>query len=881
MSKDCRNDCIEALIFPKRPNNRPGLSHIEYRIGTYSDFREALLRNLNRNALLSSWTHRCPDDPGIALIEGASILGDILTFYQELYANDAYLRTAQWRESISDLVRLLGYRLSPGLGGKATFAFEVKGDKPVTIPKGFPIKAQVEGLEQPADFETTEEKTAYPWLSKFNLYRRLFTPNITQDTKEFYIFPPDQYTSPVMIEKGDRLLIGDPYPSTNPTRLINGEIVIVDGIRELHGRKLYKIKGDLKKRTASAFEIVGFKLGRSFRHFGHNSPSKVVSVSDGVASETSVSYERLLNNTPSGIFLHPDLGPKAFPLDTKIDDLSLGTPLICETVLRYQSGGITYYSIVTFALIRTIQEVRQISYTWSGMTGSSTLVILDSKLTTTTNPAVDTFYPGVLTFDRMDIRDVQFYEVLSPLLRLRAGVEETSEQKGKELYFYGTDSQAQNLKDRMLGFTKVGSDPFVANVVSVQTLSSGVSERPLLRRITLDREVSYADFLNEKPIVTVYGNLVAATQGKTEKEAVLGNGDNRQIFQTFKLPKSPLTYHNSLGETPPEAPELQIYVNDRLWKRVASFFGRGSKEEIYIVREDEKGDSWVQFGDGKTGARLPSGIENVVAKYRTGTGAYGALKEGTTVQSGGKLDRLNKVQLLGVASGGSEPETGEKAREAAPGKIQSLDRLVSLKDFESETLAISGVSKVKAVWDLVNNIPAVVLTVLMETGRDAEFTEVQRIINNYNKCRGPQRFPIEVRQGKLLYVYIDAVFGLHPAFREDVMKKAIKEALGLSGEEGNGIDGLKGLFGLYQRQFGQNEYATRIQGVIQNIDGVVWAEVKALGSLGESSDPLKLGLPNEPKPFNLVISCDNLHILSLYKDHLQLNASKAESKEAC
>ena len=62
-------------------------------------------------------------------------------------------------------------------------------------------------------------------------------------------------------------------------------------------------------------------------------------------------------------------------------------------------------------------------------------------------------------------------------------------------------------------------------------------------------------------------------------------------FQTFKLPKAPLTYFNSAGETPPEVPELQIYVAGRRWTRVPSMFGRGAKEEIYIVREDADVDA--------------------------------------------------------------------------------------------------------------------------------------------------------------------------------------------------------------------------------------------------------------------------------------------------
>ena len=120
MSDECLHFCKDGLIFPKRPANRPALDRIDYRIGAYAEFRAAMLSWLNIQPVLLGWTHRESDDPGIALIEGAAILGDILTFYQDLYANEAYLRTAQWRESVAELVRLLGYRLSPGLGGRGT-----------------------------------------------------------------------------------------------------------------------------------------------------------------------------------------------------------------------------------------------------------------------------------------------------------------------------------------------------------------------------------------------------------------------------------------------------------------------------------------------------------------------------------------------------------------------------------------------------------------------------------------------------------------------------------------------------------------------------------------------------------------------------------------
>ena len=51
-----------------------------------------------------------------------------------------------------------------------------------------------------------------------------------------------------------------------------------------------------------------------------------------------------------------------------------------------------------------------------------------------------------------------------------------------------------------------------------------------------------------------------------------------------------------------------------------AFSGAGPQDEVYIVRQNEDGESIVTFGDGETGARLPSGVKNVTASYRFGAG---------------------------------------------------------------------------------------------------------------------------------------------------------------------------------------------------------------------------------------------------------------------
>ncbi|MGH8314116.1 MAG: hypothetical protein ACRETU_03065, partial [Steroidobacterales bacterium] len=223
----CEHDCAKPTAFPRALFNRPGLPRIDYRIGTYSELRDRMLALLNCNPVLTAWTHRGVDDPGIALVESAAAVGDILTFYQELYANELYLRTSQWRESVAELVRLLGYRLAPGVAGEATFALAVKGEAPVTVPQGFGLKAQIEGLAKPGEFESTAELVAYPHLSQFHLYRPRRVPTIGNGTQSFFVSasPADGLS----FKSGDRILVGtSTSASADPTRLESAQTLIVD-----------------------------------------------------------------------------------------------------------------------------------------------------------------------------------------------------------------------------------------------------------------------------------------------------------------------------------------------------------------------------------------------------------------------------------------------------------------------------------------------------------------------------------------------------------------------------------------------------------------------------------------------------------------------------
>lgn len=885
----CNPLITDPFDFPRRPVNRPGLPRISYRVGAYADFVEAMTRRIDAALPLSAWTHRNADDPAIALLEGAAILGDILTFYQEHYANEAYLRTAAWRDSVAELVRLTGYRLAPGIGGRATLAFEVRGTKPVTIREGLPVKADLEDVPAPADFQTDAELTAWPQLGRFNLFRkRNYDIVINGSQAQFELHSVGGATDApslegVELKKGDRLLLVPEelwlavlihffylgWTLDQPAE----EVVVVEKVERSRGRVTVTLAGNLTHAWLA--NCRAYVLGRTFRHFGANAPPQHVQTSNASPPETSVSnthFGRDLQASTSHGGAYATLEPHTFPLDQEVPDLASGSTVI----LTGLTTDLKTY-ILPFAVSRRIRALASTVPRWANLSGPSTFVRLDNLLA----PVWTTGF-GAVT----DIRYLRLHETKGPTLRLRpvpTFATGAFASGTNVLRFYGTAAQAQALAGRRLYLSHPdGRSAELHCTKDASAFTAATPDTPRMWPLSFDRSPTpflKEDFDEGSPTVTVFGNVVDASQGKQEREAVLGNGDSRKTFQTFPLPKANLTYFLASDRFPPQAPELEVYVNGRLWTQVEAFFGRGPKDEVYIVREDAAGLSFVQFGDGEMGARLPSGVKNVSVRYRTGVGARGPIKPGATPSAGERPDGLDKVSLAGIVSGGAEPESGEKARDAAPGKVQSLGRLVSIQDYETETLAIPGVTTAAAAWDLHDGVPAVILRVLLAAGREAEFASVRAAIMHAQRCHGPDRFPIVVEQALLRYAFLDIVYARDPQLKAEDVEAAIRAALGLAGDTGAERSGL---FGLYARRLGDLEYATRIEGVVQNVPGVAWCRVSALGLFAAGvAEPEVLGLAAAPRPLTAIVPCSAHELLQLAPSHLTLTAAADPATGEC
>jgi hypothetical protein len=576
-----------------------------------------------------------------------------------------------------------------------------------------------------------------------------------------------------------------------------------------------------------------------------------------------------------------------FPLDRETDAVAPGTTVVVEGDLAPWHGRYHRW------IVRKVASVARRPAGWGAEQGVCTWLALDDKFTGT---LVDT------PLTHADIRSLAVHVVTGEGFLLHAPAVNTPATQGADLDFLGTGDEAGLLADRAL--LLVGDDGSVTAAHVADVTPPTDAARRTFRRIRLDRDVQYADFERESPRVTVHGNVLRATEGKTEDEAVLGDGDHRQAFQTFVLPKAPLTYRLQPGETPPHHAELDVWVGGIAWSRVDTFFAAGPDDRVYIVREDDDGKSWVQFGDGTNGARLPSGKGNVVARWRTGSGSTGPVKAGTTPQPGSRLDGLDKVLLPGDVVGGAAPETEAVARVAAPGRMQSLGRLVSLADFEAEALAVPGVTKARATWTDPGGMPCVQLTVLTASESPEDADKVAATLSEIDRTRGPRRHVLRVIPGTRRYVSLHVVAAFDQRRREADMRAAILEALGVSGLEADGIAGDGGLFSLERRGFGQSAHSSQILAAVQQVDGVAWVRLPRARFVLEASTtatvaarleyrviagwkgvavyrpvpPVDLGDDGASPPLR-VFGCTAGSVLALDASHLQLDLVPVDSPE--
>src|SRR6266481_745790 len=100
---------------------------IDYMARDYASFRNALIGLIP--AKLPEWTDRSEADFGIVMIELFAYMADILSYYQDRIANEAFLSTAQERRSVIEHLNLIGYEMAPAAPASALLSIIVGNDQ--------------------------------------------------------------------------------------------------------------------------------------------------------------------------------------------------------------------------------------------------------------------------------------------------------------------------------------------------------------------------------------------------------------------------------------------------------------------------------------------------------------------------------------------------------------------------------------------------------------------------------------------------------------------------------------------------------------------------------------------------------------------------------
>ncbi len=327
-------------------------------------------------------------------------------------------------------------------------------------------------------------------------------------------------------------------------------------------------------------------------------------------------------------------------------------------------------------------------------------------------------------------------------------------------------------------------------------------------------------FTYERGSVAVYGNVAAATNGETHRE-VLGSGDGSRASQEFTLRHPFLTYipaQNDRGM----ASTLQVLVDDIPWKQVDTLAVVGPKDHAFTTRTSDGGKTTVIFGDGYHGARLPSGSENVVAIYRTGSGAAFDAPPGKISLLATKPLGVKGVVNPLVVEPGSGPEPKEAGRRNAPLGVAPLDRLVSVHDYQEFALGFGGIGKASAteLWDGRHQVVHVTVTG-MDSGPLPDDSGMLTSLETALQLSGDVAQPVQVAPREFLFLVIRAKVTVVPGFSWDTVSEAIRQRM---------LD----RFGFDARGFGQDVVSSEVVSTIQAVAGVESVQLVILDEVPET-----------------------------------------------
>lgn len=672
-----------------------GLSRIPRQIAGFAEFRRAMLAAIPQFPALSRWRARGEDDFGIMLLEMWAVVADAQAFYDETIANEAYLRTARRRPSLRRLAGLLGYLPHPAVAASVTLAALAEGRRSILLPRGLAFRSAAFDGQPPQVFELDADTSIHPLNSRWSLAPPV--PKTLGGTD-----------SNATLTFGQLLLMPDSVLRKN-----NWVLIQVGGSQGQTQLSTVTQVSDIVSQDGGKCKQVDFNPALALP--GNTDPAEVqlskaaqagslwkIKLSSGVPPRkddflTQTTGRGLSRTTQSGL-----TDESGFESQTGNPATIDGNMVILDGLYRTITAG-------KYVILDKLGERRW----YQVIENQETMMTVSPATTTTVTDANDNEVPLA----------VPAVTALATRLVLDAAVNDASRKGGNSdwddddataiVLHYGLVSAGTVTKAAQ---TEVAASDELAVDGRVETSVDSTTPTAFLvqdmdeqgyevdaaldagtGQLTLGQNAGWTTPL--KLPVTLYGNLIRASRGETVAGEILGSGDASAANQRFVLKKNPLTYTASPTADNEQgvASSLTVYVDGILWQEVPNFYGVGSQEQVYIVHRDDDETATVIFGDGRRGARLPSGTNNVTATYRFGAGRAAPPAGGIT-QLAKPLKGLTGIKSPLAATGGDDAEPADNLRQYAPASALLLGRAVSLPDMQAVAAGVPGVRAATVNW---------------------------------------------------------------------------------------------------------------------------------------------------------------------------------------
>jgi len=467
--------------------------------------------------------------------------------------------------------------------------------------------------------------------------------------------------------------------------------------------------------------------------------------------------------------------------------------------------------------ILEVADVQYLSRSAYGISGETTKIKLNAEWGLNTNATIDSTIRKTIVYAQSELLELAEEPIEGPLC---AGEDRLIELDG---VYEGLESGRWIVVsgEREIDGTSGVRSSELALLADVSLDVKEINDTALDgdKLHTFIKLANKLEYCFKRDTVTIYGNVVKATHGETRQE-VLGSGDGAKMLQSFTLKQPPLTYVSASNPSGVDS-TLKVYVNNIAWHETDALAGLAPTDRKFITKTDNEDKTSMIFGNGREGARLPSGIENIKAEYRNGIGKQGNVKAGQisllTTKPLGTKAVINPLK----ASGGADKESRDQARKNAPLAIKALDRLVSVQDYQDFARSYAGIGKASAVELTDGRRQLVHVTVagaddgLIDTNSDL-YGNLRQSLLSY----GDPSLAIRLEVRELMLLVIEARLRILPDYLWEPVVVKVRGAM-------------LAAFSFECRELGQDVLLSEVISVMQAIPGVAYVDVDVLRGIPE------------------------------------------------